>query len=195
MSRTAPAFVHEDNRAQFALDRKPPGVARAISTANEIRLPWSGNRLHAGCWLKLLSRVSQAPGGFAFEGQLLRPGSTVPLVGFPQPAVLLECSGPQGGRGHNRGHTRYIVWRWDVTIREWEDLGQASSVSDEWAGMLRGIASGALNPVEARPQFDCAGSVDRIVSFAESEMHGMTRPLRNLVLERLYGRIAGLVAA
>ncbi len=197
MSSASPAWLPEDTQANLPIDKKPPGVARAICAPNQVRLPRSATRRDTGTWIKLLERVTDSPGGFGFEGKLLRPGETIPAGQLPEPAVLLECAGTEGrGRGHNRGDVRYIVWRWDRSARDWQELAQCSSVSGDWALALNGVALRALHPDDqVITPFDCEASVDRILSFAESEMHGMQSRLRNRVLERLYGRIAGFIAA
>jgi len=184
----------------LALDKKPPAVARAICVPGQIRLPRSATERRSSdfTFLKLLDRVTEHPGGSAFEGRILRPGDTFPENELPDPAVLLECAGTEGRRREKGGtaECRYIVWRWDKRMREWFDLAQASSEHGEWVLALQGVARRALHPEEeAVKTFDCQESVDRILSFAQSEMHGMSPRLRIQVLERLYGRIAGLVAA
>lgn len=196
MSSASPAWLHEEQQANFTVDKKPPGVARALTAPGEIRLPRSTMRRTSGGWIKLLTAVTLAAGGFAFEGRLLRSGDTIPADDLPQPAVLLECAGTEGrGRGHCRGDTRYLVWKWDGRAKDWQELAQASSVGDEWAAALREVARRALQPEDAMTPIDCVASAERILSFVESELYGMAQPWRTRVLERLYGKIAGLIAA
>jgi|ERR1051325_678778 hypothetical protein len=198
MSYPVPPFVQHEAAANFAIEKKPPGVARAICVPGEIRLPRSASvRRSDYTFLKLLDRVGEHTGGSAFEGRILRPGATFREKDLPDPAVLLECAGTEGRRREKGGtaECRYIIWRWDKIMREWCDLAQASSEHGEWAYALQGVARRALNPEEAVRVFDCARSVDRVLSFLETELYGMNAKLRVRVLENLYGRIAGLVAA
>ncbi len=73
MSSASPAWLPEDTQANLPIDKKPPGVARAICAPNQVRLPRSATRRDTGTWIKLLERVTDSPGGFGFEGKLLRP--------------------------------------------------------------------------------------------------------------------------
>jgi len=202
MTNPFPSFVRTESEANFRVDKKSPGVARAICPPDEVRLPRTATRRNAGDSIKVLERVTDEKGGFAFQGSALKikPGGTMPKNELKEPTVLLECAGTSGGRGHNRGECLFILWRFKRSWLEggdplpWEELARASSVTDEWALCLKGVATRAMNP-EPEPvtTFNCDRWLDGVISFAESGLAGITGALRLRALERLQRRIPGMV--
>jgi hypothetical protein len=122
-----------------------------------VRLPCSSPRNIREKFLKLLSHVEpDADHGFGFEGKFFRPGSMVtdaelrPSLAFPLVPIALEYfRGPAYGiPGHRRSDYIYILWRYELELDVWRELGRASSFAWEWAVELRPLAVRALK--EAR---------------------------------------------
>jgi hypothetical protein len=112
-----------------------------------IALPCSSTRLQKGnVSCRLLGSVNRyANYAFGFEGRLYQPGAHIPMAELPNPAVVLECAGPQGAyrRGKQR-ETLWILWRYDRGLSQWIELGRAPSLNWEWALTLREPAAKAL---------------------------------------------------
>jgi hypothetical protein len=154
-----------------ASDHKPIGQARAICREGEERLPRSATGRSRLTWIKLLSRVDpRAQDGFGFEGQVFRPGDTVPVADLPEPAIFLEYAGAIGNH-----EDLWILWRYDITRREFRDLAQVRARGPEWAAALRPIAIRELNP-QSQPdriaQFDYIGARDRVLALMDAELEG-----------------------
>ena len=170
---------------------KPFIRGRAICREDDVRLPRSARKRHAGDWIKVLSRVDpKAFDGFGFEGKVLRPGEAIPRVELPEPAILLEYAGSAGGREY-----LWVLWRYDRERREFRDLAQVRATGYEWAVAIRPIA---VRELRAEPEhivpFDYEGARDRVLRFLEMELEGAPvggdRRLCAMLDDSLLARIA-----
>lgn len=117
-----------------------------------IRIPFSSRRECKDTYGLLLTRVDpEANCGFGFEGTIVRPGKNIPWSAlWPTPAhpripILLECAGStKPGWGKRTEPTVYILWRFDLDRKDWQELGRSSSRDWTWAIDLRSVAVRAL---------------------------------------------------
>ncbi|HXI68333.1 MAG TPA: hypothetical protein VNH41_10360 [Steroidobacteraceae bacterium] len=178
-----------ESEAELELARKPaPG--RAIAPEGTVRLPRSGAR-HAVAWLKLLSAVDpRKPGGFAFEGRVLKPGGEIAIAELPTPAVLLECAGTQG----RSRECVYILWRYGAGA--WREAARAASVGAEWAQDLAPIAERLLTA--RKPMgvaLSAAAVADRALEVLERGMRELSREEQAEALGIVHDRLAAKVAS
>jgi hypothetical protein len=180
-----------ESDAELELARKPL-PRRALSAEGTIRLPRSGAR-HAVAWLKLLEHVDpRKPGGFAFEGRILKPGGELAIAGLPTPAVLLECAGTQAGPGRRR-ECLYIVWRYHSS--EWCEVARAQSVDAEWARDLAPIAARLLT--SRKPMgvaLSAAAVADRALEVLERGMRELSKEEQAEALGIVHDRLVGKIA-
>jgi hypothetical protein len=134
-------------------------------------------------------------GGYSFEGQLLRPGSSHPIEEIPEPGVLLECAGPVGsGWGHRRRDVLYILWRFDRRRCEWREIARALAVTRDWTLDLGPIAQRELS--SPRPVLiDPALAAGRVMAALAGEIELVDRQAQRLILLAVYDRVAGSLAA
>jgi hypothetical protein len=129
-----------------------------------IRIPSSASRSYKGegcVWAKLLKRVDpRASDGFGFEGKYFKCGSFVdaealwPTPDYPITPILLESAGITGftekgerARGNaRRSEVLFILWRFNLKTREWEEIARAKSDSATWAVEFTPIAMRAIQP-------------------------------------------------
>lgn len=199
---------------ELELSRKPV-PRRALAPEGTVRLPRSASRRHAVAWLKLLASVNaRAPGGFAFEGRILRPGGELAIAEIPEPAVLLECAGNEGGLGHNRGECLYILWQYwpgapimpglsadkaELSSAngqgEWHEAARAQSVDAEWARDLAPIAARLLTARKAMGvALSAAAVAERALEVLEAGLAELSREDRVQALGIVHDRLAARVA-
>jgi hypothetical protein len=132
-------------------------------------------------------------GGWAFEGDLVRPGSVVELDGLPEPAVVLECAGTDGaGQGHRRSGVVYVLWRLDRQAGEFRELARVVCENRDWTVDLGPIARRELapsQPVLVDPKRVC----ERICGVLDEEMDRLHRDAQRILLLALYDRLAARV--
>jgi hypothetical protein len=174
--------------AELDLARKPTS-GRAIAPEGAIRLPRSGAR-HAVAWLKLLTAVDpRKPGGFAFEGRVLKPGGEIAIAGLPAPAVLLECAGTQG----RSRECLYILWRYGAGA--WREAARAASAGAEWAQDLAPIAERLLVPTKPMGvALSAAAVAERALEVLERGMRGLSKEEQAEVLGIVHDRLAATCA-
>lgn len=112
-----------------------------------VRIPRTAPRASAQVFARLLIHVDPTVRIGGFEGTLIQPGRYVaesalrPTPQHPAVPVLLECAG-QSGRGHNRGDSLWLLWRYHSG--EWIEIARAYAPDWTWANDLRPIAIRAL---------------------------------------------------
>lgn len=162
-----------------------------------VRLPRSATRRGAVAYCKLLRTVKpdRIWGGWAFEGELLSPGGTVPEAEIGEAGLLLECAGAQpGGRGHIRAPTLYILWRYDRAGGRWRELARTAAANRDWTVDLGPIARRELEPprpVLVYPE----GVADRVLATLDKELGLLRREAQCLVVRAVYDRFAARMAA
>src|SRR6185437_5021293 len=130
------------------------------------------------------------PAGFAFEGRVLRPGGELAIAEIPAAAVLLECAGIQGGRGHNRGECLYILWRWDRG--DWREAARAQSVGAEWVQDLAPIAQRLLSVRKGMAlAVDAETVAMRVIEVLESGLKQLTEKGKGEALGIIHDQILG----
>lgn len=164
-----------------------------------VRFPCSSTRASQRFFGKLLTRVDpDAQNGFGFEGTIVRPGSIVPMGAlWPTPAhpeipILLECAGnPKPERGHRRhGQSdTYILWRFDLEIKEWEEIARSSAESWTWAMDLRQVAIRAIEESRGKQIQVFAGMKDvlaRMRKVLDVELQSLPVPDRGRAVAVLH---------
>jgi hypothetical protein len=138
------------------------------------RIPNSAARRGLASYAKLLTRVdARAQNGFGFEGTFVRPGKIVPIASLwptsahPPTPLLLEYAGqvaPQ--RGHRRAETRdlYVLWKFDVLTRRWEEVARTTASNWEWALDLRPIAIRILQQSRGTHEVELYDTLERAVT-------------------------------
>ena len=160
-----------------------------------VRLPRSAMRRQAITYCRLIHKLRRDAvwGGWAFDGPTLRPGSVILEADLPLAGLLIECAGSQGGHGHNRGPTTYILWRYEREAGEFRELARVASVGRDWTQDLGPIVKQQLHP--PRPVLVDVGAIaGRLIQAFERETEPLESRARLLVVREIQDRLAAGVA-
>ena len=170
----------------------------AFHAGRPVRLPRSSTRLGQGyVFCKLLTAIREAPMNAGWEGRIYPPGELIAAEELPDPAVVLECAGPQGGFKHGkRRETLWILWKLDREAGAWRELARATSLNWEWSLALRAPAMAALYPQPGL--YDVLGRgvdvAERVAAAIDRELAGEPLPVRRNVWARLHDQSACRIA-
>jgi hypothetical protein len=177
-----------------------PAPAAEIEIPRRVALPRSSTRLQLPeVYCKLVGDViPNGPFGTCrFDGKILKPGAAIEVEKLPRPAVVIECAGQQGiwQRGKKRDYL-YILWRFDFSRGEWQELARALARDASWTAVLKQAVWQALHPrpelvdIIERSRSVADELVDEIDKRLRSEMPEVRATALHLVYERVSGRIA-----
>jgi hypothetical protein len=132
-------------------------------------------------------------GGWKFHGRILRPGALVEETDIPRAGLVLECAGSEGGSGHTRGPTRYILWRWDRLKGDWRHVAESAAVGRDWTIDLGPIVQRELDP--PRPFLvDPQAAAGRLIAAISREIAPLEFSCQVLVIRAVQDRLAGGLA-
>jgi hypothetical protein len=133
----------------------------------------------------------------AFEGVLLKPGSTIeyralwPDATYPETPVLLEYAGTEGtGTGHNRRNQIHVLWRFDLQRRAWVEVIRTRTEAAEWIGQLAPIA---LREIGGPPPPDPVIAVNFVRAFLaqlDRDLAVLAAADRAAALNQLFEQVA-----
>jgi hypothetical protein len=150
--------------------------------------------------IRLLTSVSPTAWCAAgFEGSIHKPGAQLTDDELGSNPVLLECAGPQGSwRAGKHRETLWLLWRWDVELKDWCEIARAQAFDWSWAKILREPAIRALTPVVSPPIDPIARGrevTEELLQRIDTALVTELPAVRALVLTSIYDRVAGRIVA
>ncbi len=168
--------------------------------ASTVRLPSSATRRGTVTSIRLIRKVRPDPiwGGYAFDGDLFRPGQVIqlgdlrPSDDYPDPPLLIECAGSVGRMPRSK-HSEYLhlLWRYEPVRNAWSEVARAVSPTNDWTSYLGPIA---LDQIGRKPVLvDPIGVADRVVEALEADLEPLSTPDRKRVMLAVYDRFQSKV--
>ena len=137
----------------------------------------------------------------AFEGKLLKPGSSIeesalwPDEEYPPTPLLLEYAGTDGsGWGHNRSNDIYVLWRYDRG--RFIEIARCISQGADWVATLRPLALAEIGRERAPVDAHAAAAIsERLLGVLDLELERLSEAEKVLLMNLIYQEFSARAAA
>jgi hypothetical protein len=168
-----------------------------------ITIPRTAPRGARRSYARLILRPARSRSLHFFEGCFLRPGAAVeyaalwPTHHYPVTPLVVEYAGSTGldarnrpARGHNRARDLYILWRFNLVSREWEEIARAISEGPEWYEYFRPIVDREIIRRPVDHVAEARAAAGRLAALIDGELNQLADEGRERALSFLYDEIA-----
>jgi hypothetical protein len=168
-----------------------------------VRIPRTALRGAARCYARLVLRPARSRSLRFFEGRFFKCGAAVedaalwPTDHYPVTPLLVEYAGSTGrdvrglpARGHNRARDLYILWRFNLGCREWEEVAQVISEGPEWYEYFRPIVEREIIKPPVDHVTEARAATGRLAALIDGELNQLADEGRERALSFLYDEIA-----
>lgn len=150
-------------------------------------------------YAQLILRVRRSgliDGRFFRTGQRVDESALWPAPAYPEVPLLLEFAGSERtGRGHSRSPDIHLLWRYDSTRREFDEIARVRSDGAEWLHHLEPIVRRHIRRPAASPVSDAREASRRVIAALEGELDLLEDEAHERALALLYNQVAARFAA